>query len=195
MESAVKEFEYSRGNLLLTAYSPKVGLLQEDALIHLYKRLKEEGLWDIVFHESHDLSMLEFMNYFSKPTCLLQILCIVKDGVIVDFAGMAWVSEISTCAGAMTRALGSFLFFKLYQKPMYTDQFAEIILGYWFEKLGLDVIVGVTPEPNRAALVYVKRAGFTEVGRIPGYTTFNGEAVSAVITAMTKQQYKALSGG
>ncbi len=196
MDTAVKkDFEYVRGRLMLTAYAPKVGTYKEEALMLLYNRLKEQDLWDTVFHESPGMSLLEFMNFFSNGNCLLQILCIVDGSTIVDIAGMSWIADITVCQNILTRAVGSFLFFQEYQKPMYTDPFSEMILGYWFEVLKMDLVVGVTPEPNRAALIYVKRAGLKEVGRLPNYTTYKGAIVTGVVTSMTKQEYQQLSGG
>lgn len=197
MEEAVKDdYRYKRGHLLLTAYSPKVGTMKEDILIVIYNRLKEQGLWGTVFHESPGMSMLEFMNFFSYGNCLLQILCVTDSaGTIVDIAGIAWLADLVVCQNILTRAVGSFVFFKEYQKPIYTDQFSEIILDFWFTEMKVDVIVGVTPEPNRAALLFVKRAGFKEVGRLPGYTTLDGKIVTGVVTSMSKQEHKELSGG
>jgi RimJ/RimL family protein N-acetyltransferase len=196
VEEAVKEYQFQRGNLLLMPYDPRVpGLFNEEALIAIYKRLKAEDLWDIVFHEDAGVTLLKFMNFFCEGRALLQILAITDAKGYIEPIGVSWVGDITTCAGILTRGIGSFLFFKEYQKPMYTDQFSEMILDYWFNALKLDIIVGVTPEPNRAALIYVKRAGFKECGRIPKYTTFKGEAVTGIITSMTKEDYSQLAGG
>jgi hypothetical protein len=195
-ESAVKkEFQCKRGNLLLMPYDPRVGNIPEEALISLYKRLKAEGLWEIVFHEDSGLSLLKFMNFFSGGNGLLQILALTDSKDFLEPVGMSWIGDITTCAGILTRGIGSFVFFKDYQKPMYTDQFSEMILEYWFEVLGMNVVLGVTPEPNRAALIYVKRAGMKEVGRLPNYTTFQGEVVTGVVTSLTKEEYRQLAGG
>lgn len=196
MTEAVKyEYQFQRGNLLLMPYDPQAGAFNEDALIAIYKRLKAEDLWDTVFHEDSGVTLLKFMNFFSSGASLLQILAITNDKGFIDPAGIAWVSEIIVCSKVLTRGVGSFCFFKDFQKPYYTDQFAEMILEYWFEVLGLDTVVGATPEPNRAAQLYVRRAGFKEDGRIPGYTTYKGQIVSAVITSMTKEDYKKIAGG
>jgi RimJ/RimL family protein N-acetyltransferase len=176
-------------------YDPRVGGFKEESLIILYNRLKAEGLWDAVFHEDAGVNLLSFMNFFSDGKALLQLLVLTDGDRIVDIVGMSWLSDIVTCSGILTRGIGSFVFFKDYQKPMYTDQFSEMILGYWFEVLGLDVILGVTPEPNRAALVYARRSGLREIGRLRGYTTFGGEVVTGVVFSLTKQEYRQLVGG
>jgi len=195
MTEAVKEYKFQRGNLLLMPYDPNTGAFKEDALIAIYNRLKAEDLWDIAFHEDSNVTLLKFMNFFSSGTSLLQVLAVTNGQGFIEPAGIAWISEISVCSKVLTRGVGSFCFFKDYQKPHYTDQFAEMILEYWFEVLGLDTVVGATPEPNRAAALYVKRAGFKEVGRIPAYTTFKGEAVPAIVTVMTKEEFRRIQGG
>jgi hypothetical protein len=195
-EAVKKEYQFQRGNLLLMPYDPRVGgLFNEEALIAIYKRLKAEDLWDIVFHEDAGVTLLKFLNFFSEGRALLQVLAITGPDGFIEPVGVSWIADVTTCSGKMTRGVGSFLFFKDFQKPMYTDQFSEMILDYWFNALGLTIVVGVTPEPNRAALIYVKRAGFKEGGRIPAYTTFKGEVVTGVVTYMTKEDYKQLVGG
>ena len=195
MSEAVKEFQFRRGNLALMPYVVGAGAFNEEALIVLYKRLKDEDLWDTVFHEDTGVSLLKFMNFFSGGQCLLQFLAIVNDDRVVDIAGMSWIADITICSGVLTRGVGSFGFFKDYQKPMYTDQFSEMILDYWFNALNLDTIVGVTPEPNRAASIFVKRAGFREVGRMPNYTTYKGQVANGIIHSLTKEEYRQMLGG
>lgn len=189
MNEAVKEYKFQRGNLMLLPYDPRVGVITEDVLIGLYKRLKEEGLWEIVFHEDTGVTLLKFMNFFSSGSALLQILAISDGSTIVDFAGMSWIADINVCSGVLTRGVGSFVFFKEYQKPHFTDQFGEMILEYWICHLKINTILGVTPEGNRAAISYVKRLGLKEVGRLPEYTTFMGSAVDGVVTAMTQGEF------
>ena len=194
-EAVKKEYKFQRDNLILAPYDAKVANLPEEALITLYNRLKSENLWDIVFHEDTNVTLLKFMNYFSNGQALLQLLVVTDNKGEYIPAGLAWVSDIVVCSGIMMKGVGSFVFFKDFQKPMYTDQFSEMILDYWFNQLGLDLVVGVTPEPNRAAMLYVKRSGFKEVGLVPRYTTFKGAVVDGIVTAMTKDEYKNLLGG
>lgn len=196
MSDAVKkEFEYRRGNLMLFPYSPMPGPYGEEALIALYKRLKDEGLWEVVFHENTAMTLLEFMNFFSGPFNLLQILALVSGDSVLGMAGMAWLTDIQSCDGIMTRGVASIVYFKDYQKPMYTDQFADMILGYWFDVLGIDTVIGMTPESNRPTVMYSKRVGFKEIGRIPQYTTINKKVEAGVMLAMTKDDYRQMVGG
>lgn len=177
-------------NLVVLPYNPTSGVYREDTLVILYNRLKAEGLYEIVFHENPSMSLLAFMNFFSEPGCLLQV-CSITDGQrFVDTAGMSWVCELTSCDGVLNRAVGSFVFFRDYQKPIYTDQFGEEILKYWFDILGLHTVVGITPSRNRAARSYVKRLGFKEVGIAESYTSLGGMVDDGVMNIMTRERFK-----
>jgi len=194
MDNAV-EFEFVQGNLMLLPYQAGIGVYKDNALVELHDRLKREELWHIVFHEGPGMTLLEFMNFFSTGRNPLQILSIVDGDIVVDVAGMSWLSDFLVCDKVLKKAVGSFVFFRDYQKPFYTDAFGSMILQFWFEKLGLDTLVGVTPEPNRAALSYVKRCGLNEVARVPRLTTYRGEVVTGVVTCLTKDEYRQRLGG
>jgi hypothetical protein len=104
---------------------------------------------------------------------------------------MAWLSDITSCSGLMTKAIGSFVFFKDYQKPAYTDPFCDLAFNYWFETLGIDTLVGLTPEPNRLSSIFIKRHGMDEICRIPQYTTFDGKVCAGIVSCLTKEGYRA----
>lgn len=191
METKTAEFEPRRGPYLMIPYLPQEGTSQHEALINLYFRLKQEGLDKVVFHENPDISLLEFMNFFSGPKCFLQVLAIVKDEKLVDICGMAWLSDMCPCGGKLTKAVGSFLFFNDYQKPAYTDPFRDIIFDYWFDVLKVDTLVGLTPSLNRAASIFVKRLGLKEICRIPQYTTYEGQRCDGIISWLSKEEYYA----
>lgn len=196
MDVAVaREFEFRRGDFVMMPYDPKKGIYNEESLVSFYNRLHAEELWDIVFHENPEMSLREFLNFFNVSINLLQVFSITEGDRFVDVAGLAWLTDLTTCQGVLTRALGSFVFFKKYQNPKFTDAFCKIVLGYWFNYLKIDTIVGLTPAMNRLALIYVKRSGFREVGRLPSYTTFGKKVMDGVITSMTREEYLNIAGG
>lgn len=187
--STVK-FEPRRGPYLMIPYLPQDGTDQHEALVNLFFRLKKEDLHKVVFHENPGISLLEFMNFFSRPNVLLQILAIIKEDKVVDIAGMAWISDMSTCGGILNKAIGSFLFFKDYQRRAFTEPFWEIVAEYWFMVLKVDTLVGLTPSLNRASSIFIKSLGIKEVARIPNYTTYEGQKCDGIVSCMTKEDYE-----
>jgi hypothetical protein len=189
---ATAKFEPRRGPYLMIPYCPQNGTDQHQALIDLFFRLKAEKLDSVVFHENPDISLLEFMNFFSGSKTLLQILAIMSEDKVVDICGMAWLADMASCSGGiLVKAVGNFLFFADYQKPAYTDPFRDLIFDYWFDVLNLDTLVGLTPSLNRAASIFVKRLGLKELCRIPDYTTYEGQKCDGIVSWMSKESYHA----
>jgi hypothetical protein len=189
------KYQFVRGHYGLFPYTAEAGAYPEDMLVSLWSRLKTEGLWDVVFHENPSMTLSGFMKFFAGSNNLLQICSIMRDEAPVDMAGMAWLADPEDCPGGLRKAYGSFLFFKDYQKPAFTDPFCKMILEFWYQVLGMTLVVGMTPSRNRPALIYVKRSGFKEVARLPGFTSFEGQIDDAVLTAMTRADYLSLNGG
>ena len=183
------DYEFRSGPLVLLPYVAGACAFSEKILAELFDRIHEEDLWPIVFHEDPGLTLARFYDFFSNGKALLQILVTMDNDKLVGIAGLSWLADIAVVGGAMTRGFGSFMFFRKYQTPAFTTIFGDLILKFWFTALNMDTICGITPEPNRAARNYVQRLGFTEVGRIPNYTTFDGKVVDGWVNAMTKEQY------
>lgn len=195
MTEEVARFEPRRGPYLMIPYVGQEDTEQQEALINLFFRLKQEKLDVVVFHEKPKISLLEFMNFFSRrEKTLLQVLAIVAEDKVIDICGMAWLSDMVTCSGILTKATGSFLFFKDYQARAYTEPFWEIVSEYWFTVLKLDTLVGLTPSDNRLASIFVKSLGIKEICRIPKYTTFEGRVCDGIISHMTKEDYLRVRG-
>lgn len=180
-----------KGNKVIMPFVRDQSVYCDDALANLYKRIKAEGIWNVVFHDNPEMDLYDFMSLFMRPTTFLQIMSIVEEDKFKDIAGMAWLTDVINCSGKLLRGEGSFLFFKDYQNPKFTNEFGRMILDFWFMVLGLDTVVGLTPITNRPAISYIRRMGFSIVGSIPKYTTL-GEATDAVISCMTRDDYLAL---
>lgn len=191
-EMAETTLKLRSGRFILIPYMPENGTDQHEALINLFFRLKKEGLDTIVFHEHPTITLLEFLNIFSNPKCLLQICGLMNEQEeLADICGMSWLSSITRCSGILTKAEGSFLFFSDYQKPAYTDGFGKLIFDYWFNTLGIDTLVGLTPDMNRSSSIFIKRHGMKEICRIPKYTTYGGQICDGIVSWITKEEYLA----
>lgn len=188
-----KEFQWNRPPFVLAPYKANQGILAEDILITIYNRLKSEGLYNIVFHDNPDMSLLDFQNFLSHTTVSLQVIT-VTEGEQTDLAGIAWLSGLEAY-GNRQRAVASFCAFQDYQSPALTEAMANFVLDYWFNCLGLDIVVGMTPEANALAVRFIKHVGFLELCRIPNYSHLLGKHTDCVVTYMDKDQYRKVYGG
>ena len=189
-----KEFQLRQGPFLLAPYNPRGGVYSPEVLVGLYARLKDEGLWDTVFHDNPDMNLLDFMEFFSMPSVMLQFVNILDGENVSDIGAIAWLSGVEQY-GSRQRAVANFCVFKSYQRPVLTDPMARLIFGYWFECLGIDVIVGMTPAANAPAVNFIKRVGFVEACRIPNYSFYKGSTTDCVISFMDTKSYSELYGG
>jgi hypothetical protein len=180
-----KDFQWNRPPLLLAQYKKNEGMLPKDILITIFNILHEEDLYRIVFHDNPDMDLLDFQNFLSHPTVSLQVMIITDDAGVPKIGGISWLSGLERF-GDGQRAVGSFCAFKDYQNPEITEVMAKFVLEYWFECLGLDIVVGMTPSANSLAVRFVKRIGFVELCRIPKYSSLFGKRNDCVVTYMDK---------
>jgi RimJ/RimL family protein N-acetyltransferase len=189
-----KEFQWLQPPFMLMPYVVQEGMFAPEDLISLHNRIKEEGLWDTVFHDNPQMNLLEFMNFFSARGVMLQIIHTVEGDVIQDKAAIAWLSGVEQYGDSL-RAIASFCVFRDYQNPVIVDRMAKMVFSYWFDELGMEIVIGMTPESNSHAVNFIKRIGFIEIGRIPKYSYLKGSKTPCVITYMDNEQYKTLYGG
>lgn len=191
----LKDFKWLRPPYMLAPYTISGGIYTPDVLVEVYNKLKSEDLYQVVFHDNPAMNILEFMNFFNAPSVSLQIVNRIEGNQIKEMAGLSWLAALESYGGNRQRAVGSFCVFKDYQSPNMTDPMSKMVLDYWYDCLGLDIIVAMTPAANVLALRFIKRLGFQELCRIPGYSAFLGEVTDSVITAMNKDRYKQIYGG
>lgn len=189
MENQTAEtVDLKRGNCVLMPWDPKGPLEMQILLPAVWHKLHAEDLYQVVFHENPLMSLSEFVAFFSRPNVVLQLCMDAKDETNPKVAGLVWLSDYEALP-SHNRAIGSFVFFKDYQTPEWTDAFAAIALDYWFKILDLSVLVGMTPGPNRAAQRFSKRNGLEYLCILPKYTSYNGEPVDAMIAMLTREKY------
>lgn len=190
----MQNFNWHQPPFMLAPYAGGKGLYAADTLVTLYYRLKQEDLYDTVFHDNPDMDLYGFMNFFSTPSVMLSLCSLVEGEQVQDIAGMAWLVGPEQF-GTRKRGLGSFVSFRDYHQPALTDQMGRMVLQYWLDYLGTDVVVGMTPAENQLAVRFIKRLGFEELFRMPEYSNFRGRICDTVVTRMTKEQYHNLYGG
>jgi RimJ/RimL family protein N-acetyltransferase len=194
MEQESSGFKWCRPPFMITPYVVKEGLYSPQDLVDIFNRLKAEDLYETVFHDNPGMNLLDFMSFFSMPSVMLQIIHNVEGDRILDMMGIAWLAAVEQY-GDRQRAVGSFCVFKNYQKQVLTQAMAQLTFGYWFEALKMDIVVGMTPAANLAAVRFIKRIGCVEACRIPNYSHLRGTITDCVITYMDKEKYTSLYGG
>jgi RimJ/RimL family protein N-acetyltransferase len=192
--AANDKFQWLRPPFMLVPYQLNAGLYKPEDLVAIYKRLKDEGLWEAVFHDNPQMNLLDFMEFFSMPSVMLQVINIVEGESITDMGAIAWLSGVEQY-GDKQRAVANFCVFRDYQNPAITDPMAKFVFSYWFECLEMDVVVGMTPAANAPAVSFIKRVGFHESCRIPNYCFYKGEVTDCVISFMDKPKYTSFYGG
>lgn len=135
--------------------------LPDNVILAVYKKMKEQGLVDTVFHDGSVSCADQFLKMMQNDKNL-PLIAHDNSGIL----GIAWLNDI-----AGNRALGHFCFFKeAWGKK--SKNVGNKILEYWFSlqfkgKPIFDVIIGNTPSSNKHALSFIKKIGFTIVGEIP----------------------------
>lgn len=153
-------------------------------LAGIFHKLVDQGI-DKEFLHNGGMTESEFVEFADK---------VALTSIFLDMsgscAGFAWLTNVEE-TDTLKKGLGAFAFFREYWKPELTEAFGNICLGQWFNVLEYDLVYGVTPVPNRPARHYCKRIGFEYSARIPGFVSYHGKTVDAMVATMTRQQFNA----
>lgn len=153
-----------------------------------WKRLHDEGIFELFFHDHPDMSFGEFVKSLSQPNDLIFMVGKSWSDGRLEHMGMATLSQILD--NILTkRAVAGFLFFKDYWNHKDADEAGRKVISVWFNELKLTMIAGLTPKMNRPALAYIHRLGFLSVGELPNFCTFKGKAVAAVISYLSPEMF------
>jgi RimJ/RimL family protein N-acetyltransferase len=155
-----------------------------DTLRLIYRKMVAQGI-DREFLHNGSIDEEEFVRFASEDA-LTSIFIDMAGG----FAGIAWVSNVEETE-TMKKGLGAFAFFKEYWHPEVSKAFGDICLGHWFNVLEFDLIYGITPVQNRPARRYCQRLGFEYSAKIPGFVSYRGKTVDAMVATMTREQFNA----
>lgn len=155
----------------------------------VWKQLHDEEIFEMFFHDYPDMTFGQFVAVLSRPDESVEFVCEVDEaGNIVKAAAIAMLTQITKTA-TLNKAIGNFLLFRDYWNHHDSDEIGEVILRRWFVDMQLDVIVGVTPKANVAAIRFIRRVGFEQVGEIPRFCSYKGEVVPGVVSAQTFKEW------
>lgn len=154
----------------------------ENILNLLYRKLVAQGLDREVLHER--AMMEEEFVEFASGEALTSIFLDLGG----HFAGFAWLTDVQE-SETLKKGVGAFAFFREYWNPRITEQFGSMCLGQWFNVVGMDLVYGITPTPNRLARRFCQRLGFEYTAEIPGFTSYKGHTVGARVGTMTRKRF------
>lgn len=149
--------------------------------VSLYERMKEDGLQGWTFPGSDSVSLLFFLS------CL-------KTGFIVgmtpggkEIVGFGSLPEIEGPEGNR-KASTMYCFFRKYHRSETIREIAKLAASFWFNRLGLRLLMGSCLAENLAARKFAASMGFVECGVVPGFFFSDGRARDAVMLEATRPE-------
>jgi hypothetical protein len=139
--------------------------------------MSQERVFHRVFYDGAVNTPQEFREAMQKPA---NVPVFFFDGP--EPLGFAWLNGLS---GGL--AFAHFGGLKAAQGRSVVVGRAAV--GYWMETFGfLELILGITPSPNRLALKLIQRIGFMVLGEIPKmlWDAHRGEKTNAVISYLKR---------
>ena len=170
-------------------------LVSEELAAVSFLRFSSEKLLPRIFNEG-DGTLGWFLTQFLAPGVrVLSFLRETEDKQLIPL-GLGWINNSVTVGNpaVFTKAeVGEAFFRKV--SPRDTIWCGRMAIHYTFDRLGLDVIHGMTAEPNIPAVRYARTLGFNVSGPIPCSTTWMDEAgerkpCGSFISAYTKQMWE-----
>lgn len=176
---------------VIVDYNPATMPGAEVFLPGLWKRMHDDGTFGMFFHEGPDMSFCQFGAILASPLDRVQLV-VGHDaqGTAVEHAGMLILAHILR-NDIVKRAVGNFLFFKEYWHRHDSLELGRAVLDHWFGVMDFDVIAGVTPRLNRAAVAFIKRLGFQIMGDVPNFTMYEGKRCASASSYMTREMWAA----
>jgi hypothetical protein len=194
-DGKVLPFAHSPGKVaewVVVDYNPAVMPGAEIFLPGLWKRMHDDGTFGMFFHEGPEMNFCQFGAIIASVMDRKVQLVIGHDaeGTAIEHAGLLMLEHI-LYNDTVKRAVGNFLFFHEYWHRQDSLQLGHAVLNHWFGVMDFDVIAGVTPRGNRAAIAFIKRLGFQIVGDIPGFTIYDGKPCASASSFMTREMWAA----
>lgn len=171
---------------------------KERILADLYYRFESQGLLEVLFHEGDKPSLVWFLNTFLEPSTST-LACYREsaekteasyevDGKWFTPLGLTWINKTWPIGNNFRKAECGMGFVR--RVPIEdTVSCARMTIHWAFQNLAVDALIGTTPAPNRAAVIFGQRIGFQQTGPLEGYTCWNGKLCAAVLQSMTKDRW------
>lgn len=166
--------------------------LTEELLAAAYLLLQRDGLLDTVWYNGapglsdflrwhRDKDKL-YLGAFVRPT-------LDAGDSELHLAGLGWLWSIQGPPGGRKAEVG-FAYLKEHHGTRIPEELTRQMIQYCFDDLEMDALYGTTPEPNKLAIRFSKRLGFSQVGPLPAYCTWHGQPCGAIISYMSRAQWE-----
>jgi hypothetical protein len=165
--------------------------LTEQMLVYAYLRFQQDKLLPIIFYEGIP-EVEEFLRIYTDPaSCTLGCFEVVESTETANLAGLCFINDRVKMGPNHARINVGEAFFRGHGVDV-PVRFGQMCLEWIWDNIAVDAVGGVTPAPNRAALLFSRKLGFTVVGPLPGGTVWNGELCDVYLSSMTKQMWQQL---
>lgn len=166
----------------------------EVALGTAYLLLNAEDLIPVIWHYRTPPTLSEFLE-LTKMRNAIYYVCYAKaiEGGNHEIAGLGWAVNLVPVGEREDRAYFrgdvGMAFLRKFSHGSIAVELATQCLDDAFMKCDVEILHGVTPVMNQAAIRFVGKLGFTKLGIAPLYTTFKGEPCDALLSYMTRSQW------
>lgn len=166
--------------------------ISDQMLAHLYDRFDREKLLPRLFYEQM-VGIYDAIGLYRRPeTNAMGCYRENPETLKWEPAGILWNNGITLMGPRHSRANSGMAFFR--KTPAESVlRFGQMGLEWAFDRLRVDAVTGVTPAKNRAAVAFARHLGLTVVGPLPGGTVWDGELCDVYMSAITKDQWAAIS--
>lgn len=167
-------------------------LVNESLAGYAYLRFERENLLDVICHEK-PLSLRGWLDSCAKTPTLAAFRCppcLMPDIGQSEMVGVGWAGSLFEL-DRYRRAEVGMGFFRGYAQFDLLLNLGKLMLTWAFRELDLDMAYGITPVPNRAASLYFLKLGLNAYGPIARWTTYQGQACDAWLSAVTREDWLA----
>ncbi len=172
---------YRWGNLIVAPGIP------DRMLAHHYERFEREGLLPLIFHEGQQ-SLFGFLKEYLNPNTYTLGAYVVTDSGWAA-AGMGWINRLAPVGDRFVQADVGHAFFREHWHGNRAVRCAQMMIEWGWDNLQIDVLRGVTPAANRAAVIFAHKLKFQVVGPVEAGCDWQGQLAPAHISTMSRQMW------
>lgn len=166
--------------------------LDDITLAVAYMRLFEEDLLKVVWYQGVP-TLKDFLATHTDGRTVLGCFYHEEDAPpnSAVLCGLGWVGHKSVMHGYSKAETGMVFFHKNIpdKAKKSRELFGKLMLKYFFDHNDIDCLFGTTPEPNRLALKYAQKLGFSLHGPIPDFVTWQGQPTAAWVSHLSKAEW------